>query len=65
MKTMRWIIGLVLFAILLAGAVTRYQYAPEGILRVDRWTGRVEVWDCHLYAAAPKRPPNCWTDLRR
>ena len=63
-RRVQWaLVGLLAVALAYAGIVTRYQYlstAPSrllaGRIRVDRWTGAVQVWGCLQYQSASPAP---------
>lgn len=40
---MMLVAGVVLLAVIVLVSVFRYEYHREGLLRTDRWTGRMEV----------------------
>jgi hypothetical protein len=45
-----WTIALGVIVVVVMGLLAfemRYQYNPTFLMRVDRWTGWVEVWRCH------------------
>ena len=56
-RRVQWaLVGLLAVALAYAGIVTRYQYlSPDGAptlagrIRIDRWTGAVQVWGCLQY----------------
>ena len=40
------VVGVLALGIVTAAVLTRYDYRGDFSLRVDRWTGKVQYWQC-------------------